>query len=163
MRTISLHGKTFHLEGSLPTLGKQIPEALVVDGELNEVLLSSFKGKWQVMITVPSLDTPTCQLETKRFHQELSGRPDLNVIVISLDLPFAQKRWCGSEGIKGLHVLSDYKQQAFAKAFGVRIKELGLLARVVFVVNPEGKLTYTQVVPVLSDEPDYSAVLAQLP
>lgn len=163
MQTIQMGDKTLHLEGNLPKVGEAIPDVTLSNFELQEIKLSSLYDKTLVIVTVPSLDTGTCQLEAKRFHKELGGRKDLSTVVVSLDLPFAQKRWCGAEGINNIHVLSDFKDHAFAKAFGIRIKELGLLARVVFVVESGGKLAYTQVVPILSEEPDYASVLAALP
>lgn len=161
MRTVTLHGKTFHLQGKLPTIGQPIPDVTLSDADLKPVALSSFRGKPQVIVTVPSLDTPVCQKETRHFYELLSKKP-VHLLVISLDLPFAQKRFCGAEQLTQLHVLSDFKDHAFGNAFGIRIEELGLLARAVFLVDPQGKLSYAEVVPVLSDEPNYKEILSKI-
>jgi thiol peroxidase len=110
---------------------------------------------------VPSLDTPVCDLQTRRFNQEAARLgPDVQILTISMDLPFAQKRWCGAAGIERVTTLSDHREASFGTAYGVLIKELRLLARAVFVVDKDGVVRYVQIVPELSREPDYEAALA---
>lgn len=161
--TVTLQGKTFHLKGILPQMGMQLPNFTLVNENMEEVLYSRFWDKPQLVITVPSLDTPTCQKETKTIHEKLANRKDLHVIVISMDLPFAQKRWCGLEKIQDIHVLSDFKFHSVAQGLGLEIVELGLLARSVLIVDEGGTLRFFSLVQELSNEPDYQEILAQLP
>jgi thioredoxin-dependent peroxiredoxin len=139
----------------------QAPDFTVVDTALNQVTLGSYAGKIKVISAVPSLDTPVCDTETRRFNQEAAGLPD-NVVVltISLDLPFAQKRWCGAAGIDRVTTLSDYRERSFGLAYGVLIKELKLLSRSVFVIDAQDSLRYIQHVPEVTQEPDYAAVIS---
>jgi thiol peroxidase len=127
---------------------------------LNAVKLSSFKGKICVISAVPSLDTPTCDMETRRFNETASQLgDDVVILTVSTDLPFAQKRWCGAAGVDKVVTLSDHREAAFGSAFGVLIKELRLLARSIFVVDRNGIIQYIQHVKELSEEPDYDAVI----
>ncbi len=160
--TVTLQGKILHLKGILPQVGFPLPNLTLVDQNMEEVLLSRFWDKPQVLITVPSLDTPTCQKETKTFHDRLAKRTDLHSIVVSMDLPFAQKRWCGMENIQGLHLLSDFKFHSVAHGLGLQITELGILARAVLLIDQGGILRSIQVVPELSDEPNYEEIMAQI-
>ena len=113
-----------------------------------------------MFLTVPSVDTPVCDTEVRRFNQEAAALDGVTVNVISMDLPFAQARWCGAAGIDAVKLYSDYNGQNFGKAFGVLIKELGLLARAAFVADADGIIRYVQVVPEVTDEPDYDGILA---
>jgi thiol peroxidase len=124
------------------------------------VNFSSFLGKVCIISSVPSLDTSVCSLQTKKFNEQ-AGRlgPDVAIIIISMDLPFAQSRFCGAEGIKNLQTLSDHRNASFGLAYGVLIKELRLLARAVFVVDRKGIIKYVQIVDELTMEPDYQAAL----
>jgi thiol peroxidase len=132
----------------------------VVDTALTQVTLADFAGKIKLISAVPSLDTPVCDMETRRFNQEAASLPDkLAVLTISLDLPFAQKRWCGAAGIDRVNTLSDYQERSFALAYGVLIKELKLLSRSIFVVDAAGTIRYIQHVREITSEPDYAAVL----
>lgn len=141
-------------------VGDKAPEFLVVDGSLSPVTLAGSKGKTRIISTVPSLDTPVCDTETRRFNQEAAQlSPDVVVLTISLDLPFAQKRWCGAAGIDRVTVLSDYQERSFGLAYGVLIKELKLLTRSIFVIDADDTITYIQHVPEITTEPDYAAVL----
>lgn len=143
--------------------GQDAPDATLTANDLTEVTLSTFKGKTVILSTVPSLDTPVCDLQTKRFNEE-SGKlgNDVVILTISMDLPFAQARWCGAAGAENVQTLSDYKTAAFAEAYGLLIKELHLLARAVIVVNKNGDVQYVQIVPEVASEPDYDAVLSAL-
>jgi len=158
---IAFQGNPLTLLGSEVKVGDDAPDAELLDNELNPVKLSSLKGKVAVLVAVPSLDTAVCDLEARRFNEEAAGLGDgVAVVVISMDLPFAQARWCGAAGIENVQTLSDHRAAAFASAYGVLIKELRLLARAVFVVGRDGEVRYVQIVPEVTDEPDYDAVLA---
>jgi thiol peroxidase len=135
----------------------------VLGNDLSPVKLSSFRGKVCVISSVPSLDTPVCDVQTRRFNAE-AGRlgDDVVVLTISMDLPFAQGRWCGAGGIENVVTLSDHRDAAFGEAFGLLIKELRLLARAVFVLDKDGIITYSQIVPEVTDEPDYDAAIAAI-
>lgn len=158
---ITFKGNPFTLLGPELKAGDRAPDFTVVDTGLAPVTLASYTGKIKVISAVPSLDTPVCDTETRRFNQEAAALPD-NVVVltISLDLPFAQKRWCGASGIDRVTTLSDYQERSFAAAYGVLIKELKLLARAIFVIDASDTIRYIQVVPEVTSEPDYAAVVA---
>jgi thioredoxin-dependent peroxiredoxin len=158
--TVTLKGKPLELVGNMPKVGEAVPDFEVVANDLSKATLSNFKGKTLVLCSVPSLDTPTCDTETRTFNQRATSLgPDVAVLVISMDLPFAQKRWCGAAGVENVQTLSDYRDASFGNAYGVLIKELRLLARAVFVVDKAGRIRYIQVVHELSNEPDYEAAL----
>lgn len=158
---ITFKGNPFTLLGAELKVGAKAPEFRVVDNSLAPITLASYSGKIKVISAVPSLDTPVCDTETRRFNQEAAGLPD-NVVVltISLDLPFAQKRWCGAAGIDRVTTLSDYQERSFASAYGVLIKELKLLSRSIFVIDADDTIRYIQIVPEVTSEPDYAAVIA---
>jgi len=157
---VTMKGSPLTLIGSEVSVGDKAPDFTAVDTDLKPVSLSSFRGKTVVIASVPSLDTPVCDLETRRFNQEAAGLgKDVQILTLSMDLPFAQKRWCGAAGITALKTLSDHRDAAFGNAYGVLIKELRLLARAVFVVDRQGVIRYIQVVKELATEPDYAAVL----
>ena len=158
---ITFKGNPMTLLGSELKVGDKAPDFQVVDTGMAPVSLASSSGKVRIISAVPSLDTPICDTETRRFNQEAASLPD-NVVVltISLDLPFAQKRWCGAAGIDRVMTLSDYQERSFGLAYGVLIKELKLLARCIFVIDADGVIRYIQQVPEVTHEPDYAAVLA---
>lgn len=157
---VTMKGNPLTLVGSQVKVGDPAPDFEVVDNDLSAVKFSSFRGKICIIASVPSLDTSVCDRMTRRFNQE-AGRlgDDVAVLTISMDLPFAQKRWCGAAGVDNVRTLSDYHEVNFGMAFGVLIKELRLLARAVFVVDKEGVVHYKQIVEELTDEPDYEAAL----
>ena len=155
---ITMKGNPLTLIGHEIKVGDQAPDAILVANNLSEVKLSSFKGKKVILSVVPSLDTPVCDLQTKRFNQEASKLTDVAVLAISKDLPFAQKRWCGAVGASAVKTLSDYRGN-FGETYGVLIKGLGLLARSVFVIDESGKVTYIQLVKEVASEPNYDEVL----
>lgn len=157
---ITMMGNPLTLLGPERRVGDVAPEIEVLDNELSPVKLSSFQGKVCVISSVPSLDTPVCDMETRRFN-EAAGTlgDDVVILTISMDLPFAQKRWCGAAGVEKVITLSDHREAAFGQAYGVLIKELRLLARAVFVVDREGTIQYVQLVKEVTEEPDYDAVL----
>jgi thiol peroxidase len=157
---VTLHGNPVTLVGRKVTVGDAAPDATLVDNDLKPVALSAFRGKVVILSSVPSLDTPVCDTETRRFNEEAAKLGDgVAVLTISMDLSFAQKRWCGAHGIERVKTLSDHRDAAFGKAYGVLIKELRLLARAVFVVDRQGTVRYVQLVKETSKEPDYQAVL----
>jgi thiol peroxidase len=158
---VTFKGNPVTLVGPELKVGAKAPDFTVVDNGLAPVTLASSAGKIRIISTVPSLDTPVCDTETRRFNQEAAGLPE-NVVVltVSLDLPFAQKRWCGAAGIDRVTTLSDYRERSLGTAYGVVIKELVLLSRAVFVVDPQDVIRYIQIVPEVTSEPDYAAVLA---
>ncbi|MDE1920507.1 MAG: thiol peroxidase [Candidatus Omnitrophica bacterium] len=155
---ITMKGNPLTLTGHEIKAGDQAPDATLVANDLSEVKLSSFKGKKVILSSVPSLDTPVCDLETKRFNQEASKLSDVAVLTISKDLPFAQKRWCGANGATAVKTLSDYRGN-FGETYGVLIKGLNLLARCIFVINEQGRVTYVQLVKEVASEPNYDEVL----
>jgi thiol peroxidase len=157
---VTMRGNPLTLLGKELRIGESAPDAELLDNDLNAVKLSSFKGKVCVISSVPSLDTPVCDMETRRFN-EAAGKLGDNVVVltVSMDLPFAQKRWCGAAGVERVITLSDHRGASFGNAFGVLIKELRLLARSIFVIDRNGIIQYIQHVKELSQEPDYEAVI----
>ncbi len=157
---VTFLGKPMTLVGPELTVGSKAPDATLVGNDMSPVQVSDFLGKVVVVSVVPSLDTPTCDMETRRFNQEAAKLPsDVVVLTVSRDLPFAQKRWCGAAGVDRVTTLSDFREAAFGRAWGVLIGELGLLARVVFVLDRDGVVRYVQVVGEIAAEPDYGTVL----
>lgn len=161
--TISFKDKSFTLKGEFLKKGDKMPDCILVNNDLEEVKLSSYDGKALLIMTLPSLDTSVCSKEAHRFNQEL-GRfgKDLVALAISMDLPFAQTRWCAAEEVDHLITLSDYKHRVFGEKFGVLIPELGLLARSIFIFDHEGTTIYSQLVKEISNEPDYEQVIQEL-
>jgi len=157
---ITMRGNPLTLLGNEVKVGDVAPDCEVLSNDLSPVPLSSFRGKICIVSSVPSLDTPVCDTETRRFNEE-AGRLSSNVavLVISMDLPFAQKRWCGAAGVTRVQTLSDHRDASFGTSYGVLIKKLRLLARAVFVVDQNGIVQYVQLVKEITQEPDYDAVL----
>ena len=157
---VTFKGRPLTLLGPEVRVGRPAPDFTAVANDLSEVSLSSLRGKVVLLASVPSLDTPVCDRETRRFNEEASALgDDVRVVAVSMDLPFAQKRWCGGAGIDRVVTLSDHRDAAFGRAYGVLIQELRLLARAVFVIDAEGVLRHAQVVPEVAQEPDYDAAL----
>ena len=157
---ITMEGEPLTLLGKEIKAGDSAPDFEVVANDLSPVKFSSFRGKVCIISSVPSLDTAVCDTMTRRFNQEAGNLgDDVVVLTVSMDLPFAQERWCGAAGVKNVQTLSDHRDASFSKAFGVLIKELRLLARAVFVVDKEGVVRHIQIVDELTNEPDYEAVL----
>jgi thiol peroxidase len=157
---VTMKGNPLTLVGQEVKAGDPAPDFKVVDNNLGPFQFSSRAGKICILSAVPSLDTPVCDLETRRFNQEAASLgPGVEIFTISMDLPFAQKRWCGAAGVDRVQTFSDHREAAFGLAYGVLIKELRLLARAVFVVDGSGLIRYLQLVKELSTEPDYEAVL----
>ena len=158
---ITFKGKPLTLLGNEVKVGQKAPDAELVANDLSVVRLSSLSsGKICLLAAVPSLDTPVCDLETRRFNKEASSLgDDVKVLTVSMDLPFAQTRWCGAAGAKNVQTLSDYRDANFGKAYGVLIKDLHLLARAVFVLDKQGIVRYVELVKEVASEPDYDAAL----
>ncbi|MGQ9678437.1 MAG: thiol peroxidase [bacterium] len=157
---VTVQGKPVTLVGPQLTVGNQAPDFTVIGTEMQTVNRDQFKGKILVLLSVPSLDTPVCDLEARRFNQEAANLgADVNVMLVSMDLPFAQKRWCGAAGVERILTVSDHRDASFGTSYGVLIKELRLLARAVFVLDREGVIRYIQLVPEIGKEPDYASVI----
>jgi thiol peroxidase len=158
---LKFQGKPITLEGNIVKVGDTAPNFAVMDNSLNAVDSKEFKGK-RVYVSVPSIDTPVCDVEVRKFNQEAAKLKDVKIYVISMDLPFAQSRWCGSAGIAAVQTLSDYKDRSFGKEFGTYIKELGLLTRAVFVVDENNKVAHVEYCEEVTSEPNYDVVLDAL-
>jgi len=160
---VTMRGNPLTLVGEEVKVGDPAPDFTVIDSNLSPVKFSSYRGKICVISSVPSLDTPVCDVETRKFNEE-GGRLGEGVVIltISMDLPFAQKRWCAAAGVKEVQTLSDHRDASFGTSYGVLIKELRLLARAVFLVDRKGILRYIQLVREISKEPDYVEILGAL-
>jgi thiol peroxidase len=157
---ITMRGNPLTLVGNEVKVGDKAPDFVILDNNLAPVNSSSFRGKTCIISSVPSLDTPVCDMETRKFNEE-AGRLGSEVVIltISMDLPFAQKRWCAAAGVDKVQTLSDHRDASFGTSYGVLIKELRLLARAVFLVDRKGIIQYIQLVKEVTKEPDYEAVL----
>ena len=157
---ITMKGNPLTLVGAKISVGDSAPDLEVLDNDLNPIKLSSFRGKVCILSVVPSLDTPVCDMQTRKFNDQ-AGKlgDDVVILTISMDLPFAQKRWCGAAGVDKVVTFSDHRNAAFGEAYGVLIKELRLLARAIFVVDRQGTIQYIQLVKEVVEEPNYEAVL----
>jgi thiol peroxidase len=156
---VTMKGNPLTLVGRIPELGNKAPEFTVTGNDMAPFSFSACRGKVCIICSVPSLDTPVCDLETRRFNQEVTAMGGVALLTVSMDLPFAQKRWCGATGATTAVTLSDHKDASFGTAYGVLIKELRLLARAVFVVDRQGIVRYVELVKDIGDEPDYRAAL----
>jgi thiol peroxidase len=165
MAAITLTGNACHTNGSLPAVGSQAPDFKLVDAGLADRSLADFAGKKKLISIVPSLDTGVCAKSTKIFNERLGDRDEVVVLVVSADLPFAQGRFCGAEGIEHVKTLSMMRSRNFAKDYGVLIVDgplAGITARAVVVLDAADKVVYTQLVPEIGTEPDYDKALAAL-
>jgi thiol peroxidase len=158
----TLKGNPVDLLGNALAVGVAAPDFKLQSVALADVRLADFAGKVKIVVTVPSLDTGVCSVETKRFNDEAGKRPDWGVLCVSMDLPFAMKRWCGAENVANVHCLSAHRDASFGESYGVLIASGGLercLARAVFVVGADDTVKYVEYVPEISTEPNYRAVL----
>lgn len=165
MATITLKGMEIHTGGSLPEVGSQAPAFSLTGGNLQDVTLADFAGKRVIVNIFPSLDTAVCAMSVRRFNAEASKLDNTVVLCISKDLPFAQARFCGAEGLDDVITLSMMRDAAFGKDYGVNIIDgpmAGLLARAVVIVDETGNVIYTELVPEIAQEPNYEAALKQL-
>jgi len=165
MARITLKGDPFETSGELPAVGSQAPDFRLVDADLADVSLASFAGKKKILSVVPSLDTAVCATSARKFNERAGSRGDTVVLVVSADLPFAQKRFCTTEGLENVKTLSLMRGKGFAKEYGVLITDgplAGVTARAVVVLDQHDKVVHTQLVPEIGEEPDYDAALAAL-
>jgi thiol peroxidase len=159
--TVTMHGNPLTLAGRQIQLGETLPDSMLIDNNMKPVKLSAYRGKVVVLSVVPSLDTPVCDMQTRRFNTEATGLgQDVVVLTVSMDLPFAQKRWCGAAGVSNVTTLSDYRKADFGQATGLLINELRLLARAVIVLDRQGVVRYQQLVKEVSSEPNYDTVIS---
>ncbi len=157
---VKMKGNPITLVGEPVKIGQNAPDFSVIATDMKPVNFSSFKGKVCIIYSVPSLDTPVCDMTTRRFNEEATRLgPDVTVLAVSMDLPFAQARWCAAADIKGVQTLSDHRDASFGNSYGVLIDELRLLARAVFVVDKGGVIRHAQIVDDVVNDPDFDAAL----
>ena len=165
MATITLRGNKINTNGELPKVGSKAPDFVLVDGDLNNVTLDSYKGKKKLLSIVPSLDTPVCAMSTKKFNEAALTRKETVFLMISADLPFAMKRFCTAEGTANVIPLAMMRSRNFAKDYGVLIQDgplAGITARAVLVLDADNKVLHAELVPEIAQEPDYDKALAAL-
>ncbi|MBU0631724.1 thiol peroxidase [bacterium] len=164
MATTMLKGNTVNLAGNEVKVGDKAPEITVVNSAgLADKVVGGAQGKKQLIVVVPSLDTAVCATETRNFNAKAAGLSDVDVTIVSMDLPFAAGRFCSTEGIENLVVASDFRNKAFANAYGVLIADgalAGVTCRAIFAVDANGIVTYKEIVPEITEEPNYDAALA---
>ncbi len=161
-RMVNSKGNPLELAGNALKVGERAPGFSLLDKDGNSVSLHDFAGKPKLISVVPSLDTGLCDQQTRRFNEQAGRIPKAVVLTVSVDLPFAQKRWCGAAGLDHVITLSDHKETSFGRDYGVLIPELRLLARSVFVLDQNDSIVYLEYVPEISQHPDYDAALAAL-
>lgn len=159
---VTFQGNPVTLLGSKLKVGDNAPDFNVLTTDLEPRTLADYEGKVKLISVVPSVDTGVCALQTKRFNEEADKLDNIQTLTISMDLPFAQARWCSAEGVENLDMLSDHREANFGENYGVLIKELRLLSRSIFVVDENNKVTYVEYVSEVTDHPDYDAVLDHL-
>ena len=165
MAKITLKGTPFQTNGDLPSVGETAPDFNLVNGDLQSVSLKDFQGKRKVISTVPSLDTPVCQASTKEFNQRAAAMDDTVVLVVSADLPFAQKRFCEAEGVENVVPLSTVRSKQFAEDYGVLVTDgplEGFCARSIVVLDQDNKVVHRELVTEVAEEPNYDDALAVL-
>jgi len=164
IRTVTMHAREMHLIGDELKVGDDAPDFKVISNDLTPMKFHrTYKDKIVLISSVPSLDTPVCDIETRKFNdesQKLSS--DVEIITISMDLPFAQKRWCGQSGVNRVKTYSDYLKSEFGKSYGVLIREIRLLARCIFIVDKDLKIKYIQLVKEITNEPNYEEAISAL-
>ena len=158
---VTFKGNPLTLVGAEVKVGDTAPDFTACDSGLQPVKLSNFKGQAVIISAVPSLDTPVCEIQTKKFNQEAASL-NAKILTVSLDLPFAQKRFCDAFKIQNVTVLSDYKDKDFANKYGLLIKELGLISRAVIVIGANGKISHFEIVKEVTQEPDYKAAIEKV-
>ncbi|WP_088103826.1 thiol peroxidase [Halalkalibacter urbisdiaboli] len=159
MASITFKGNPVTLLGNEVKVGEKAPDFKVLANDLSEVTLADTKGKVRLISVVPSLDTGVCDQQTRRFNEEAASLENVEILTVSVDLPFAQKRWCGAAGIENVQTLSDHRELSFGKAFGLVIEELRLLARAVFVIDANDVVTYAEYVSEATNHPNYEAAI----
>ena len=159
-RATIMRGNPLTLVGPELKAGDPAPDFEVVDGTLSPVHLADTGARTRVFSVVPSLDTPVCDMQTKRFNEEAAKLENVDIYTISMDLPFAQKRWCGAFGVDRVKMLSDHKEGSFGSHYGTLIKDLRIESRAIFVISPDNKIKYAEYVKEVSNHPNYDAALA---
>lgn len=165
MGRVTLKGSPITTSGELPAIGSKAPDFKLVDADLKERSLNEFKDKRKILYTVPSLDTETCSISTKKLNDIAKQHPEVQVLVASADLPFAQKRFCGSEGVDNVITLSMMRSKQFAQDYGILILDgplAGICARSLLVLDKNDKVLYTELISEISEEPNYDKVLHAL-
>jgi thiol peroxidase len=165
MATVTLKGNPIHTSGELPTVGSKAPDFRLVDGDLNDVTLATWAGKRKVLNIVPSLDTGVCATSARKFNEKAASRKNTVILVVSADLPFAQKRFCSAEGLNNVIPLSMMRSRNFAKDFGTLLVDgplEGISARAVLTLDEQNRVLHAELVPEIGQEPDYDAALAAL-
>jgi thiol peroxidase len=163
MATVTFKGNPVNLAGSEVQVGQEAPDFNVQKTDMSDYTLATGAGKTRIIASVPSLDTPVCDAETRRFNEEAARLPNVEIVTVSMDLPFAQKRWCGASGVDKVVAASDHRDASFGKNYGVLIQGGALdrvLARAVFVIDPNNKVKYVEYVPEIAEQPNFDAVLA---
>ncbi|MGJ7920422.1 thiol peroxidase [Neobacillus sp. LXY-4] len=159
MASVTFKGNPVTLLGQEVKVGDKAPNFSVLANDLSEVTLENSKGSVRLVSVVPSLDTGVCDAQTRRFNEEATKLGNVKVLTVSVDLPFAQKRWCGAAGIENVQTLSDHRDLSFGEAYGVAIQELRLLARAVFVIDSNDVVTYAEYVSEATNHPNYEAAI----
>jgi len=165
MATVTLEGNPINTNGDVPDVGAKAPDFTLVNNKLEDVGLKDFAGKKKLLSIVPSLDTPVCATSTKRFNDLVANRDDVVVLIISADLPFANGRFCSSEGVDGVETLSLMRGRGFAEDYGVLITDgplAGITARAVVVLDADDRVVHSELVPEIAQEPDYDKAMAAL-
>lgn len=157
---VTVQGKPFTLVGPELKEGEKAPDFKVVDTTLRPVTLADTTNRVRLISVVPSLDTPICDAQTKRFNEEAAALPGVAVIAVSMDLPFAQKRWCGAFAVDRVQMLSDHREASFGAAWGTLIKELRIESRAIFVLDKDDTIRYVEYVPEVASHPNYKAAIA---
>ena len=163
MASVTLGGTPFPISGEVPKAGAAAPDFTLTGGDLGDVSLSNFAGQRLILNIFPSVDTPVCANSVRRFNEEAAARDGVSVLCVSRDLPFAHGRFCAAENIEAVRCVSELRDSSFGDAYGLRITAgplAGLLARAVVVVDADGKVVHSQLVPEIKEEPDYDAALA---
>ncbi|MBO9131195.1 thiol peroxidase [Bacillus sp. 165] len=159
MANVTFKGNPITLLGNEVKVGEQAPNFTLLANDLSPVTLDTYKGAVKLISVVPSIDTGVCDAQTRRFNEEASKLDNVKVLTVSMDLPFAQKRWCASNGLENVVTLSDHRDLSFGEAYGVTMKELRLLARAVFVIDSNDKVTYVEYVSEGTSHPNYEAAI----
>lgn len=165
MATTKLKGNTVNIGGSELNVGDSAPEVSIPASDLSDKKIGGTNDKKQILVVVPSLDTPVCAAETRKFNEKAASVSGAEVIIVSMDLPFAAKRFCTTEGIENLTVCSDFRNKEFAQKYGMLLADgalAGLTCRAILVVDSDGKISYKQIVPEITEEPDYEDVFNAL-
>ncbi|XVJ50943.1 MAG: thiol peroxidase [Vampirovibrio sp.] len=158
---VTFKGNVMQLQGKEIQVGQQAPNFELLNNKLETVTLANYKGKTVFLNVVPSLDTPVCQIQSRQFYQKLNGKKNVEFVTVSVDLPFAQARFCGAENMETT-TLSDHRNTQFAQAYGLLLSDLRLLTRAVIIIDAQGKIAYSEIVAEVTNEPNYDAALNAL-